>query len=515
MQKILKHSKWTILYLVWMCGIIILYASFVLDPEERQELILYNSLYTLLASALFVFTAGKIRAWGLVVFSLFALPATLVETGWFLLDRSTLIRNQFWAIFATNPEESFGFLSMYQPWQWMVILGFMALSLTLLVLAVKESKESAHRLRSAFALAGLACLCLVPGIRYNVPCINFYNSYRGYRAELKMAQQFLSNRQDISGLVADEFKGDKATIVVIVGESVTRSHCSLYGYCRPTTPRLDSRNDIVAYRNVVASDFMTQAVLQKVLTFADDAHPQARWNSPTLPELLNAAGWHTYWYDPYEGRKNTSNTIPTGFSSIAKLCDTYYLCGDAEQYDGAYLAHLHSILQDTAARKAVFLHLIGNHFPYERRYPQSFAYFTDDDICSPFVAQLSDKQKAVINAYDDAVRYNDWFVDSVLHILNDQAGSCAMLYFSDHGEEVFDNDLYAGRSFNHITNGLYEIPCLFWQNDTYAGSHPLSIQPDKPYCTGNMIHTLLDLFAVSYLQKDTCRSLFRQYGANE
>ena len=515
-QKILKHSKWTILYLVWMCGIIILYASFVLDPEVRQEMILYNSLYTLLVPPLFAFTSGKMRTWGLIVFSIFAIPAMLIETGWFFIDQSTLIRNQFWAIFATNPEEAFGLLSMYQVWQWMIIIGFLAISLTLLALAIKESRDTTHRLRSTIALIGIACLCLIPDIRYNVPCINLYNSYRGYRKELKMAQQFLSNRQDISGLVVNEFKEEKATIVVIIGESLTRNHCSLYGYCRPTTPKLDCRNDIVVYQNVVAPDFMTQTVLQKVLTFADEEHPEARWNSPTLPELLNAAGWHTYWYDPYEGRNNTSKTIPTSFSSIAKLCTSYYLCSDDEQYDGAYLQHLNTIVQDsTADRKAVFLHLIGNHFPYKWRYPKPFAYFTNDDICSSFAGQLSDKQKEIINAYDDAVRYNDWFVDSVLNILCNQPGSCAMLYFSDHGEEVFDNELYSGRSFNHITNGLYEIPCLFWQNDVNARCHPLSKYPDKPYCTGNMIHTLLDLFAVSYSQKDTCRSLFRQesYGS--
>ena len=473
-------------------------------------MIVYNSLYTLLVPSLFAFCSGKMRTWGLIVFSLLALPATLIETGWFLIDQSTLIRNQFWAIFATNPEEAFGLLSMFQAWQWTVIIGFLAISLTLFILAIKENRESTHHLRSTIALVGIACLCLIPGIRYNVPCINLYNSYRGYRAELKMAQQFLSNRQDISGLVADEFKENKATIVVIIGESLTRSHCSLYGYCRPTTPKLDLRNDIVVYQDVVAPDFMTQTVLQKVLTFADEEHPEARWNSPTLPELLNAAGWHTYWYDPYEGRKNTSNTMPTSFSSIAKLCTSYYLCGESEQYDGAYLQHLNSIVLDsTADRKAVFLHLIGNHFPYERRYPQTFKYFTNDDICSSFVDQLSDKQKEVINAYDDAVRYNDWFVDSVLNILCGQPGSCAMLYFSDHGEEVFDNDLYAGRSFNHITAGLYEIPCVFWQNESYAVHHPLYINQDVAYCTEHMIHTLLDLFAVSYNQKDTCLSMFR------
>ena len=507
----LKHSKWMLIYLLLMCGIIIMYSCYVLDDDDRHGLILYNSIFTILLPSLFLLTTGRIRQIALVLFSIVAIPANLIETGWFLIDRSTLIRNQFWCIFATNPAEANGFLSMLQPWHWMVIVCFLAISVMLLVLAVRESGSETRYTGSVIGVVLIASLLLVPGIRYNVPCINFYNSYRGYNLELNKAQDFLSKRQDLTGLVSDEFKDDKATIVVIIGESLTQKHCSLYGYCRPTTPKLDQRNDIVAYQNVVAPDYMTQEVLRRVLTFTNADNQEIMWNSPTLPELLNAAGWHTYWYDPYEGRNNTARTIPTGFSSIAKLCTSYYLCGETEQYDGSYLTHLSDILRDsTVNRKAIFLHLIGNHFPYERRYPQRFKYFNNEDICSSFVNQMSDKQKAVLNAYDDAVRYNDWFVDSVLNILCSQHCSCAMLYFPDHGEEVFDTDFYAGRSFNHITPGLYEIPCLFWQNNSFARCNPLYINIDVPYCTGNMIHTLLDLFAVSYGQKDTCLSLFRQ-----
>ena len=507
----LKHSKWMLTYLFVLCGSMVVYASFVEDQDERQALLLYNSLYTVLLPSFFLLTTGKIRQLGLLFFSLLALPAMLIETGWFMIDHSTLIRNQFWGIFATNPAEASGLLSMYQPWHWMVIICMLSVWLVLLVLAIRESREQTQYISSTIGFILIASLCLIPGIRYNVPCINLYNSYRGYRADLQLAQKFLNNRQDISGLVSDELMEEQATIVVITGESLNKNHCSLYGYCRPTTPKLDQRNDIYAYRNIVAPDFMTQPVLQKVLTFANEDDSEARWTSPTLPELLNAAGWHTYWFDPYEGKKNTSNTTPTSFASIAKLCTSFYLCGENEQYDGAYLEHLTPLLQDsTTCRKAIFLHLIGNHFPYERRYPQTFKHFGNEDICSPFIDQLSAKQMEVINTYDDAVRYNDWFVDSVLNILSNQTGSCAMLYFSDHGEEVFDYELYAGRSFNHITASLYEIPCIFWQNDSYSRIHPLYIDKEVSYSTGDMIHSLLDIFAVSYYQKDTCLSMFRQ-----
>lgn len=509
--KLLQHNKWMLTYLLWMCGMIIVYSAFVSDPDDRTDLLVYNCLFSVLLPLLFIFITGWVRKVGLILFYLLALFPSLIETGWFIIDQSVLIRNQLWAICATNPTETAGFLSMVQWWQWILLVCYFVVSVVLLILALRESNEQTKYISSAVASVLVLSLLLIPGVRYNVPCISFYNSYRGFRAELQLAEAFLLNRQNLDGLVTNDMKDSTATIVVIIGESLNRKHCSLYGYCRPTNPRLSKRNDITVYQNVRSADFMTQTVLQQVLTFTTDEDPEARWNKPTLPELLNAAGWHTYWFDPYEGRMNTSKTSPTSFQSIAKLCRSFHLSGEEEQYDGAHLTHLELVLRDsTSSRKALFLHLIGNHFPYERRYPKEFTYFTDENICSPYVDKMTTKQKKVVNAYDDAVRYNDWLIDSVLNRLSQQNGCCAMFYFPDHGEEVFDYELYAGRSYNHITRSLYEIPCVFWQNADFAAANPLYIDAEKSYCTSGMIHSLLDLFGVSYAEKDTCCSLFRQ-----
>jgi len=509
MLSFLRRNKWLLAFLIWTLGQMIVYSAFVTDPDDRHGLLLYNSLFTLVFPALFLFLSGRIRQIGLVVFFLLSLPSSLIETGWFLMDRSLLIRNQFWVIFATNPAEASGFLSMVQGWHWLLLVCYVGISITLLVFAVREAGTQTHFVGSAFGVIALLCISLLPPMRANVPWVDFYVSYHAYQGELSKVQTFLQNRQDLTGVVRNDFPDSTATVVVIIGESLSRCHCSLYGYCRPTNPRLGARKDLVVYRNVVAPDFMTQTVMQQILTFATAANPEARWNAPTLPELLNAAGWQTYWFDPYEGTNNTSKTIPTGFSSIAKLCSSYHLCNETERYDGAYLAHLDTILHDsTVPRKAVFLHLIGNHFPYERRYPEAFRFFDKDDVCSPFIDRLTPDRIAVVNAYDDATRYNDWLVDSVLNVLSNVSESAALLYFPDHGEEVYDYDFYAGRSFNHITQGLYEIPCVFWQNEAFHKGHPLHLDTERPYCTENMIHTFLDLFAVSYERQDSTRSLF-------
>ena len=505
----LRNNRWTLACLLWMCGLTVLFAFFVTDPDDRLGLLSYNILFTLLFSGFCLGMSGWVKKGVLILFALLAWIPSLIETGWFIMDQSLLIRTQWWVVFDTNPAEASGLLSMVKGWQWGLLALYAAISLGLLIMALREN----HKLPPLVSL-GAACLAasliLIPGVRYNVPCVNFYNSYRGYRMDLKQAQNFMNTRQDLTGQVNNLFPDSTAAIVVMIGESLSRRHCSLYGYCRPTTPRLDQRHDLTVYQHVRSSDYMTQPVMQMLLSFADSSHPEARWNSPTLPEVLNAAGWDTYWFDPYEGRNNTSNALPTGFQSIAKLCHVYHLGDENEQYDEAHWAHLESALSDsTSKRKAVFLHLIGNHFPYDRRYPSSFVWFDDAEVCSPFADQLSASQVKVINDYDNAVRYNDEVVDSVVNRLSRLPYACAMLYFPDHGEEIFDEDFYAGRSFNHVTPTLYEIPCVLWQNDTFAARHPLRIDTEKPYCTDRMIHSLLDLFAVDYALKDTTYSLFR------
>lgn len=507
---LLRHSKWMILFLVWTTGLMILFSAFVADPDDRHGLLLYNALFTVVCPVLFCLTSGRLRQIGLVCFFLVALLPNLIETGWFLMDCSILFREQFWVIFATNPAEASGLLSMASVGQWLLLGLYLLISTGLLVPALREAGSETNYRLSAVGIVGLLSLVLIPGVRYNVPCVNFYNSYRTYRIDLHRAEAFAHMRRDLSGEVKDAFNDSAATVVVVIGESVNRRHCSLYGYCRPTNPRLSQRTDIAVYQDIISPDYMTQTVLQDVLSFANLDDPDARWTSPTIPELLHAAGWKTYWFDPYEGLNNTTKTMPTSFSAIARLCDVYHLSEEAEQYDEAHWTHLEQALQDSAGRKAVFLHLIGNHFPYERRYPEVYRFFGNDDICSPYLERLSDDQKAVINAYDDAVRYNDALLDSLINRLCRQTESCALLYFSDHGEEIYDFDFYAGRSFNHVTRSLYEIPCIFWQNARFAQSNPLKINPSVPYCTDDMNHSLLDLFAVQYAEKDTSRSMFRQ-----
>ena len=84
----------------------------------------------------------------------------------------------------------------------------------------------------------------------------------------------------------------------------------------------------------------------------------------------------------------------------------------------------------------------------------------------------------------------------------------ALLYFSDHGEEVFDSQVYAGRSFEKISPSMCQIPLILWRNTAFEMANPLSIDTNRQGCTDDIIYAMMDLLGVDYAMYDAKRSIF-------
>jgi len=61
------------------------------------------------------------------------------------------------------------------------------------------------------------------------------------------------------------------------------------------------------------------------------------------------------------------------------------------------------IILEAGDKKVIFLHMIGEHFYYEKRYPPEFDYFKD----KPNTKFNRDDVYKTINTYDNAIRYTD------------------------------------------------------------------------------------------------------------
>jgi lipid A ethanolaminephosphotransferase len=81
----------------------------------------------------------------------------------------------------------------------------------------------------------------------------------------------------------------------------------------------------------------------------------------------------------------------------------------------------------------------------------------------------------VFNAYDNSILYTDWLIQSVISILREIPDHrCCMLYISDHGESLGENNLYMhGLPMALAPKEQYEIPYLAWTNDP-----ALSVKPE-------------------------------------
>lgn len=298
--------------------------------------------------------------------------------------------------------------------------------------------------------------------------------------------------------------------MIVIGESVNRNHLGLYGYERNTTPCLDSmKKELFVYSNVVSPAIQTLLSLKQVLTFANYENMNLFKQEASIVEILNGAGYKTFWYDNQASESGQAcgidKYVPTSYLNIARQCD---VCSFSGQYEEILLMRLDDALSDSSLNKVIFLHLMGSHFPYLIRYPIEYNKFTDDKIPSRFSNELSLDEKIVANAYDNSILYNDYVISKIINRLRSENGLSAMLYFSDHGEEVFDSLHYSGRSFGEITSGMYEIPFILWCNEKYKSTISLSINTFRPYCTDDVIHSIQDLVGVNYRMKDSSRSIF-------
>jgi len=91
--------------------------------------------------------------------------------------------------------------------------------------------------------------------------------------------------------------------VLILGESCSRNHMSLYNYARETTPKLEKRKDIFVYNNVVTSHSNTFSSIWMMFTTMNLENDQNKTNCISLMDVFHSAGFQTYWI---------SNQIPIG-----------------------------------------------------------------------------------------------------------------------------------------------------------------------------------------------------------
>ncbi len=345
---------------------------------------------------------------------------------------------------------------------------------------------------------------------FNTPYLVF-NSYREYKEEMLRFENLELNKSvNFSSVKASQTK--EQTCVVIIGESTTRHHMSLYGYKRKTNPLLEKIKDqLYVYKDVVSPHSHTISSLGKVLTCGNYENPEEKYTGSII-QLFNKATYNTYWIS----NQRPLGTHETFITRISNAADKRYFLNTAynahnSPYDGKILIPLKKILSQKSDRKIIFIHLLGTHTDYNKRYPEKFTEFLDT------INGEYNSKKAIetVNHYDNAVLYNDFVVSEIINNVRETNTNSFVMYFSDHGDDVFEVNNFAGHHEEDGTKPMFDIPFVLWCSDKFKANirnrkPSLVFDTERKYMIDDLIYSISDIAGVSYSEFINKRSLFSQ-----
>lgn len=293
-------------------------------------------------------------------------------------------------------------------------------------------------------------------------------------------------------------------IVLVIGESFSKYHCSLYGYDKPTFPLLQELQDndqLVVMNDAVAFADGTMRNMKAIFSMQKPTDDYAK--GPLFPAVFHKAGYHTSLYD----NQYLIGEGAFSFLNDLSLNNLYY---DYRNRAGAeFDLELVEQIPNMEEPYLSIIHLWGQHYAYENRYPETFARYSKDDYSS---ADYSLEQREVIANYDNANLYNDYVLDQIIKKYKDD--NCCIIYFSDHGEEVYELRDYMGHGNAMTSPDLryqLDVPFFVWMSETFIQENPdladrFLLAENLPIMTSDISHLLVELAGIDVTEFDAKRS---------
>lgn len=295
-------------------------------------------------------------------------------------------------------------------------------------------------------------------------------------------------------------------MVVIIGESYSRYHSQLYGYDKETSPLLMEKvqsGELIVYTDVITPINDTERAFRAIYSLGE-YYRDVYSDCLLFPYIFKQAGYYTVNIDNMDLASSTNRV-----KDSEKLSELMFDFRNSEvgKYDEEILEWLN--IGDIEHPKQLFvIKLLGQHYDYADQFPDSWARYDAKDYDR---ADLPENKVQLIADYDNATIYNDFVVNSIIdHFKDDKA---VVLYFSDHGEEVYDERDYMGHGgTTPFLNYQFDIPFMIWMSDSYKESNVMQVQKlvahkDCSYTIDDVSHTILDMAGISCSQLVPERSL--------
>ncbi|MBI5450315.1 MAG: sulfatase-like hydrolase/transferase [Gammaproteobacteria bacterium] len=327
------------------------------------------------------------------------------------------------------------------------LLGHLALPISLIVaelilLTLLFRSTQRWRLRLPLVWLPLVVLFSILPVRAHSPgaiAQTFYPNPREYAVtnSLYAVSYFLGRdlphrlSGETTGNSCQAYQSNRITepqadnIVIIMGESLSASHMSLFGYSRDTTPnlqRLATSSEIfatVAYSAGVTTK-VSLPMFYNIQREPGNFEHLIRMDS-NLFKLAKQQGFTTHYISAQTANLATyvGERFIDNFKTRDDLEDDF-----AIHKDRALLDQLQQI--DLSKRNFIILHQRNSHSPYDSQYPPAFARYPTANL---------DFANYMTNSYDNSILFTDSLVNEIIqHLKAHSTGRTLLLFTADHAE---------------------------------------------------------------------------------
>lgn len=296
------------------------------------------------------------------------------------------------------------------------------------------------------------------------------------------------------------------TVVLVIGETSRADNWQLYGYHRPTNPVLSKTEGLTVFTDYMSQSNTTHKSVPILLSLADAEDYTILYRTKGIMQAFREAGYHTAFISNQQRNHSFIDFLGEQADYCLFLHDSLSRNAD----DIELLKPLRQqIKQNRGRRTFIVLHTYGSHFSYADRYPKAMRHFTPDH----YDGAKAKYRLQLVNAYDNTIVHTDFLIGKVISTLSSEGGSAAMLFTSDHGEDIFDDQRHL---FLHASPfpSYYQlhVPLIAWTSPTYRIRHAeiaqsLISNSHKQAESNSIFHTLLSLGGVATQYRNDSLSL--------
>ena len=299
-------------------------------------------------------------------------------------------------------------------------------------------------------------------------------------------------------------KANKREIyVLVIGETSRAENWSLYGYHRSTTPHMEKDTNLVFFRDALTQSNTTHKSVPIMMSAASAENYDIIYKQKSIITAFKEVGFTT----AFISNQSANHTFTDYFAQEANFTHYYRHFNDnTNNLDEILLPKMKHYVDSVKGNLFIVLHTYGSHFNYRERYPFKFSMYKPDNNVEVSRAN----KEMLVNAYDNTIVYTDNILHQVMNILAETGDCTSLIYASDHGEDILDDDR---QRFLHASPNptFYQlrIPMLLWFSPTYKENYPNKVNNAinnklKPVATNTMFHTLLDIANIEtgYMDSD-------------